>query len=92
MPPPAILDHSPFTLLWANHLYRVGTIVFPALSIEGAGGDMSLAISTPGNCNLPLSVKCASNCTDLWGVAVDQGTGTPTSAMQNDFELTPEQY
>jgi len=42
-------DNTTFILWWANESVRLGYSLLPALSTEGAGGDLSVALGAPGD-------------------------------------------
>jgi hypothetical protein len=85
------LDNSPFTLLWANvDGSRLGYSLLPALTTEGTGSDMSVALGVPGDgtSELPLFVKNLDNSQDLYFRVETLGTGTPTSGLPFHFEFS----
>lgn len=81
--PTAIADNSPFTLLYANRLVRVGYIDF-ALGTEGTGSDCAEAVAT----GLLIPFKCAVTDTALYGVLVAKAAYVPGNAENFALELT----
>ena len=86
-------DNTTFILWWANETVRLGYSLLPALSTEGAGGDLSIALGAPGDgtSELPLFVKNLDNSQDLYFRLETLGTGTPTSGLNFYLEFTLDQ-
>lgn len=84
IPPVAIDDGSPFTILWANHLNTIGYIDFPACHTENTGSDSAISLNT--DINLPFTCGCGS--TAIYGLLSVIGTFTPNSAQNFYIELS----
>ena len=87
-PVTAINDNSPFTLLYANRVNRIGTITFPALSTEGANSDAAIALWTGA-----LAFESRPSNNTIYGMLeVDSFTGTLTrDSLQSFFiEITTD--
>ena len=74
--PTAINDNSPFTLLWANRVNRIGYLDFVACSTEGTGSDM--AQSQSDTVRLPFITSATKH---LYGLLESLDAFTPASAQ-----------
>jgi hypothetical protein len=96
-PPAAILDNSPFLLLWANRVARLGYVDLPACTSEdAANSDCARSLAVPGtsNANLPLFVCNTETVAgvvtgkDLYYQIEDMTGVTPASAQNYWIEAT----
>jgi hypothetical protein len=67
----------------------IGAVELPALKDLGSG--YSYAVGVPGDSKLPLSFKCASGDSAIYGVLVILGSFTPTSGQVFRLTLQIEQ-
>jgi hypothetical protein len=86
--PTAINDNSPYTLLYANVLNRLGWIDFDALGTEDPTNSTAAATQ---NIDVRLAFVCASASRDLYGMLETRDAFPPASGQEFTVELTIDQ-
>lgn len=80
-------DGAAYTLLWANRAYKVGSLLLPAMTTEGAGSDAARA----NNITDRLPFVCANGSTTLYAVLETLDAFTPTSGQLFYLSVGAEQ-
>lgn len=85
--PAVISDNSPFAILWANRVARIGYIDFDATATEGTGSDCAISL----NKDIRLHVKCDAGSRNIYGVLEVMSAQTPVANQVFFIDLNVEQ-